>query len=50
MPGGGTPADAPIRTPAFVCAAAPGSNACAGDQDSAAMPAAANRALLINFM
>src|ERR1700722_8275598 len=50
MPGGGTPALAPLNTPALDCAAAPGSNACAGDHDSANMPAAASRALLFNFI
>src|SRR5271167_3685195 len=50
MPGGGTPALEPINTPALDCAAAPGSNACAGDHDSAITPAAANRALQFNFM
>src|ERR1700744_1080444 len=50
MPGGGTPALAPINTPAWVCAAPPGSNACADDHDSANTPAAANRALPFNLM
>src|ERR1700742_3636599 len=50
MPGGGTPALEPIKSPALVCATAPGSNACAGDHDSAITPAAANRALPLNFI
>jgi hypothetical protein len=49
MPGGGTPALAPISTPATVCPFPPPSYAIAGDHESANTPAAAKRVLLYKF-
>src|SRR5258708_31755928 len=50
MRGGGTPALGPIKTPGLVCGFTNASIADAGDQESARTPAAANRALPIDFM
>src|ERR1700727_502095 len=50
MPGGGTPALAPMKLPAFVMEPTPASFAYAGENANAAIPAAASRALLFIFM
>src|SRR6202167_2202854 len=50
MPGGGTPALAPMKLPAFVMEPKPASFAYAGENANAAIPAAASRALLFIFM
>jgi len=50
MPGGGTPALAPMKTPGFDCHCTPPSKASGGENAKAAMPAAAKRALMFDFM
>src|SRR5690349_3922112 len=49
MPGGGTPALAPMKAPDFV-EASMASNAFAGERAKAAKPVAARRALILDFM
>src|SRR5471030_3096542 len=50
MPGGGTPALAPINCPGLLCGFTNASLADAADQEKASTPAAANRALAFKAM